>query len=96
MVSHADSPNSKFGKDGVIPEQKVWEIFACLVSELVPEVSYSIALCVARSPLIIERTESGLERLKTLLHLQIRYGKSGNVCFTSSPKAASGTKIIMP
>ena len=96
MVPHADSQNSKFGKDGVIPEQKVWEIFACLVSELVPEVSYSIALCVARSPLTIERTESGLEHLNILLHLQIRYGKSENVCFTSSPKAASGTKIIMP
>lgn len=29
--------NSKFGINGVIPEQKVWEIFACLVSELVPD-----------------------------------------------------------
>ncbi|KAK0111217.1 hypothetical protein ONS95_001591 [Cadophora gregata] len=28
---------SQFGRKGVIPEQKVWEIFACLVSELVPE-----------------------------------------------------------
>ena len=96
LVSNADRANSKFGKDGVIPEQKVWEIFACLVSELVPEVSYSAVLYVAMSLLIIDRTKSGLKCLNTSLHLQIRYGKSETVYFTSSPKAASGTKIIMP
>ncbi|KAH9211836.1 hypothetical protein DL95DRAFT_464531 [Leptodontidium sp. 2 PMI_412] len=32
-----DKLYSKFGINGVIPEQNVWDVFACLVSELVPE-----------------------------------------------------------
>lgn len=38
---------SKYAIDGTIPERVVWRIFACLISELVPEVCLTYAFVLA-------------------------------------------------